>query len=122
MLLGIAAGSILILMAGYDPVIVFSAMLRGTFTTNAGQSYLLTYMATLILTALAFLIPGKAGIWNVGAQGQVYLAGITTALIALFLPVPAFLIPLFAFLGGGSQARCGRSSRASSSRTGRHRP
>ena len=101
MLLGIAAGSVLILLAGYSPINVFSAMLRGTFTTNAGQSYLLTYMSTLILTALAFLIPGKAGIWNVGAQGQIYLAGITTALIALFLPVPAFLIPLFAFLGGG---------------------
>lgn len=91
----------LILLAGYSPAKVFGAMLTGTFSTNAGLSYLLTYMATLILTALAFIVPGKAGIWNVGAQGQVYLAGITTALIVLFLPLPGFLLPLVAFAGGG---------------------
>ena len=99
--LGLLAGAVLILIAGYSPIQVFSAMLNGAFFTNAGQSYLLTYMATLILAAIAFLLPGKAGIWNVGAQGQIYFGGITTALIALFVPLPPVIWPLVAFIGGG---------------------
>ncbi len=101
LLLGIVAGAVLIIAFGYNPITVFSAMLRGAFTTNSGQSYMLTYMATLILAAIAFLLPGKAGIWNVGAQGQIYFGGITTALIALFVPLPPILWPLVAFLSAG---------------------
>jgi simple sugar transport system permease protein len=101
LVLGLIAGSVLILIAGYNPITVFSVMLTGAFTTNAGQSYLLAYMATLILAALAFLLPGKAGIWNVGAQGQIYFGGITAALVALFIPLPAVLWPLVIFVSAG---------------------
>ncbi len=99
--LGLVATSVLIVIAGYNPVQVFRAMLNGAFGNTAGQSYLLTYMATLILAALAFLVPGKAGIWNVGAQGQIYFGGITTALIALFVPLPPILWPVVAFVAAG---------------------
>jgi ABC-type uncharacterized transport system permease subunit len=101
LVLGLIAGSVLILIVGYNPITVFGVMLRGAFTTNAGQSYLLAYMATLILAALAFLLPGKAGIWNVGAQGQIYFGGITAALVALFIPLPAVLWPLVIFVSAG---------------------
>lgn len=101
LVLGILAGSVLILITGYNPIQVFTAMVNGAFGTNAGQSYLLTYMATLILSAIAFLLPGKAGIWNVGAQGQIYFGGITAALIALFVPLPPILWPVVTFLGAG---------------------
>jgi simple sugar transport system permease protein len=73
-------------------------MIQGALGTQPGQSYVLTYTATLILTGLAFLIPGKAGIWNVGAQGQVYLGGIFATLVALFVPMPFVLWPVAAFL------------------------
>lgn len=71
-------------------------MFTGALLTNSGQSYILAYAPTLILTALAFLIPGKAGIWNVGAQGQVYLGGISAALVAEFIVLPPGAWPFVA--------------------------
>jgi simple sugar transport system permease protein len=99
--LGLLASSVLIVIAGYSPVQVFGVMVNGAFGNSAGQSFLLTYMASVILTGLAFLMPGKAGIWNVGAQGQVYLGGITAAMVALFIPMPVVIWPLVAFIAGG---------------------
>jgi ABC-type uncharacterized transport system permease subunit len=101
LLLGLLAGSVLILITGYNPLQVFRVMVIGALGNNAGQSFLLTYMATVILTGLAFLMPGKAGIWNVGAQGQVYLGGITTALIAMFVPLPPIIWPVVTFAVAG---------------------
>ena len=90
----------LILLSGFNPVTVFGVMIQGALGTEPGQSYVLTYSATLILSGLAFLIPGKAGIWNVGAQGQIYFGGIFAALVALFVPLPLIAWPLVAFAAG----------------------
>ena len=92
----------MILISGFDPLKVFGVMIQGALGTEAGQSYVLTYAATLILSGLAFMIPGKAGIWNVGAQGQIYFGGICAALVALFVPLPFFIWPIMAFLFGSA--------------------
>ncbi len=90
----------LILISGFSPLKVFGVMIQGALGTAPGQSYVLTYSATLILSGLAFMVPGKAGIWNVGAQGQIYFGGIFATLVALFVPLPFFLWPVTAFLFG----------------------
>ena len=59
---------------------------------------MLTYGGIYTLTALAFLIPGKAGIWNVGANGQIYFGGIAAALVVTFVPMPPVIWPLAAVL------------------------
>jgi ABC-type uncharacterized transport system permease subunit len=99
-LLGVAAGAVLILVSGFSPLKVFGVMIQGALGTEPGQSYVLTYSATLILSGLAFMIPGKAGIWNVGAQGQIYFGGIFATLVALFVPLPLFIWPVVAFISG----------------------
>jgi simple sugar transport system permease protein len=103
--LGLFAASIFMLAAGFNPINVFATLLAGALTTGYGQSSVLSYGATYILTALAFLIPGKAGIWNVGGNGQVFLGGITAALVVVFLPLPpglwVFTATLAACLAGG---------------------
>jgi len=90
------AAAILIQLTGSNALVVFREMFHGALFTQSGQSYVISYTSTLVLTALAFIIPGKAGIWNVGAQGQVYLGGITAALIAVFVPMPPVIWPLVA--------------------------
>lgn len=98
--LGILAASILMRVVGFDPINIFSILFEGALATSYGQSSVITYTGTYILVALAFLIPGKAGIFNVGAQGQVFLGGITAALVAVFIPLPPVIWPLVA-IGAG---------------------
>lgn len=93
---GIIAASVLMLVAGFNPVNVFSTLFQGALGTTYGQSSIITYTGTYILVALAFIIPGKAGIWNVGGQGQVFLGGISAALVTVFLPLPPVIWPLVA--------------------------
>jgi len=100
LVLGIAAGSVLMVISGFNPLLVFQLMIVGAFGSSQGRTYMLIYMSPLILNALAFLVPGKAGMWNVGAQGQVYLGGMTAALIALLVPLPGVVGPVVCLLAG----------------------
>ena len=96
--LGLVAASILMVIFGLNPINLFYSVFSGALGTRSGQSLVLTYLGSYILLALAFILPGKAGIWNVGGQGQAILGGITAALVIEFLPLPPILWPLEAVL------------------------
>ncbi len=96
--LGLVAGSVLMLIFGLNPLTIFQEIFTGALGTQYGQSTVLSYMSSYILLALAFLIPGKAGIWNVGGQGQATLGGIVVALIVVFVPLPPGLWALVAVI------------------------
>lgn len=98
LLLGLVAASVLMLAFGLNPISIFSAVFTGALGSQFGQSSVLTYLGSYILLALAFLIPGKAGIWNVGGQGQAILGGVTAALVIEYVRLPIVLWPLAAVL------------------------
>lgn len=95
----------LLALGGYDVPTALSALWRGSF----GSSYAL-FSATvvratpLLLAGLAVAIAFRAGVWNIGAEGQL-LAGATAAIAAAALPVPGplrlTLSLLFAAIAGG---------------------
>jgi ABC-type uncharacterized transport system permease subunit len=96
--LGLVASSILIVLFGYNPISLFWGVISYALGTQAGLSEVLTYGGIYTLTALAFLIPGKAGIWNVGANGQIYFGGIAAALVVTFIPMPPVIWPIAAIV------------------------
>ncbi|MDG7010929.1 MAG: ABC transporter permease [Nitrososphaerota archaeon] len=110
--LGLLVASAVMLAFGEDPVGIFSALFRGALTTQFGQSSVLNYMYSYILLALAFLLPGKAGIWNIGGQGQAILGGVAAALLVEFVALPPVVWPLAAIVvailtGAAWAAICG---------------
>ena len=59
---------------------------------------LLTGFTPLLLTSIAFAVAAKAGAFNVGVEGEVFLGGITAAYIGInwtFLPKPALYVACF---------------------------
>ena len=96
--LGLFVASVVMVLFGEDPVGIFSALFNGALTTQFGQSSVLNYMYVYILLALAFLLPGKAGIWNIGGQGQAILGGVAAALLVEFVPMPPVVWPLVAII------------------------
>jgi general nucleoside transport system permease protein len=96
--LGLVVASLVMLAFGLSPIAVFSALFSGALLTQFGQSSVLNYMYAYILMAVAFLLPGKAGIWNVGGQGQAILGGVSAAVVIEFVPLPIFLWPLAAIV------------------------
>jgi simple sugar transport system permease protein len=69
----------------FDPVAVYAAMYQGAFGTPVNQALTLQRMTLLIFTGLAFAIPYRAGLFNIGAQGQFVLAALATTVSLLAL-------------------------------------
>lgn len=100
------AGAALLLAGGYDPLAAAGAMLRGAFGSwGAFTSITLVRSVPLILAGLAVALAFQAGVWNIGAEGQLYagaIAAVWVGLVGGALP-GVVLVPLvlLAALGAG---------------------
>ncbi len=93
--LAIAAvvGDLLILTFGEAPSTVFRLLVEGTWGNAYGIGQVLYKTTTLTCTGLAFALAGRAGLFNVGAEGQLAAGGFGAAMMGLVLPAgtPALL-------------------------------
>ena len=95
--LALAAGAIIMWAAGYNPVEAYGALLQGaTGCDTIGEFFTelftkrqfgntLEYTMVLVLTGLACALGARAGIFNVGGEGQLYLGAIVSAYIGVLL-------------------------------------
>lgn len=99
LLLALVIGTIIILCLGESPAAAFKALIEGAFKGKLKFGTTLASFTPLLLTTTAFIIAAKAGGFNVGVEGEVFLGGITAAYIGInwtFLPKPVLLIACFA--------------------------
>jgi ABC-type uncharacterized transport system permease subunit len=90
-ILGFAVGALLILVFGYDPIAAFKALFQGAFGDLYSFSESLANATPLILTGLTFAIGFRGGLFNIGAEGQLYLGALAAVSMSL-LRVPPPLI------------------------------
>jgi ABC-type uncharacterized transport system permease subunit len=86
---------------GESPWAAFRLLAAGGFGSPEGIGYTLYYATNFIFTGLAVAVACQAGLFNIGAEGQAYVGGLGTGLVALgagHLPAP-LLWPL-ALAGG----------------------
>lgn len=87
--------SALIVFKGANPLEVFPDMWLSTFGRPRSVSEIVIAMAPLILAALAVVVPARAGMSNVGGEGQVIVGAIAACGVALatgsVLPGPLVL-------------------------------
>ena len=99
LILALIIGTIIILCLGESPIVAFKALIEGAFKGKLKLGTTLASFTPLLLTTTAFIIAAKAGGFNVGVEGEVFLGGITAAYIGInwtFLPKPVLLIACFA--------------------------
>jgi general nucleoside transport system permease protein len=87
---------IVVLIIGENPLEAMWIMLKGAVGSVKGWSYLLYYATNFIFTGLAVAVAFHAGLFNIGGEGQAYIAGLGAATVGLgleFLPWP-LVIPL----------------------------
>ncbi len=75
--------------------IVEGALLRGSGRTNT-----LVAMTPLILTGLAVAIPFRAGLFNIGAEGQFVMGALFGTLTGIYLDLPPVILTLVALFAG----------------------
>ena len=90
--LALGVGAILILLAKANPITAYGILIQESLTNYYGFGNMLTKTAPLLLSSLGVLLALKAGLFNIGAEGQIYMGGLGSALVGLFLPgIPGFI-------------------------------
>jgi simple sugar transport system permease protein len=84
-----AIGAILVALLGRDPFAIYAQLGRETFGSWYGFGQVLFKATTLIGTGLAVAVAFRAGLFNIGVEGQLYLGGLAAAAAALALPAAA---------------------------------
>lgn len=104
-ILAFLVGAIVIALNKQNPVLAYITLLRGAFGKPYTIANTLQRAVPLTLTGLSVAVAFKAGVWNIGSEGQLYLgafaaawAGFTFDGLPWFLLVPVLL--LFGILGG----------------------
>jgi len=109
----LALFSIIFVLAGINPLLAYQEIFSYAFANPYGLPLTINRFIFLLLCTYAFIIPFRAGLWNIGMTGQLY-AGTLGAFAILFAfggknshtaeLSPEILIPLMliaAALGGG---------------------
>ena len=102
-LIGLAIGAVIMLVYGYDPVAAYISLFRGSFGSVYSWAESLANATPLILTALTFAVAMRGGLFNIGAEGQLYigaLAAVAVSLIHLPYPLHVIVALLAAMLAG----------------------
>src|ERR1044072_5749509 len=90
-------GAILILIVGDNPIDAYRLLLGSALSWPDGIGYVLFYATPLIFTGLAVLVGFRCGLFNIGAEGQLYIAAFATAWVGIKFAnlSPWLLIPFF---------------------------
>ena len=76
-------GGVILSAAGLDPIKAYVVMLNGAFGTERAISDVLLKTTSLLLLGLAVSVAFKCKIWNIGAEGQLYMGALGAALIGI---------------------------------------
>lgn len=121
LLSALLVAALVIHLLGESPVESMKILIDSAVINPEGLAYTLFYASTFIFTGLAVSIAMKAGLFNIGAEGQMYFGGLGLTLAVLAFDAtlsPWLLIPLamigsalfgalWAFLPGYLQAKRG---------------
>lgn len=100
-LAGALVGSIIIAAKGVNPLEAYYYLLEGAFGSLDNFTASLIKTIPLGFTGLAVVFSYKAGIFNIGAEGQLYLAAVGATLVGTsFAGLPPFLHVSLAILAG----------------------
>ncbi len=78
-------GAAVLYITGYSPVDAYTAMAIGAFGDLYGIGQTLMQATPIIFTSIAFLVSYKAGLFNIGAEGQFLMGAIASAVVGIYL-------------------------------------
>lgn len=106
LLIGLCLGLLLAFVQGDNPWNVLQVIVKSAFGSKYDIGLTLFYATPLIFTGLSVAVAFHAGLFNIGAEGQLNIAALVTAYAALMMPgLPPVIAPFFAiFCGMGAGA------------------
>jgi len=100
-LLSLVLGGVFLYLTGHDPLEVYGLMFSGAFGSAYGISETLVKAIPLMLAGLGISLAFRMQLWNIGAEGQIYMGAFAASWVPLTFPgLPAFvMIPAMVLTG-----------------------
>ena len=105
-LVALLLAAIPLMAAGADVFVAYGQLAKGIFGSTFAFTEMLTRATPLIFTGLAATIAFRARLWNIGAEGQLYLGAMAAVAVGTgIIDAPSFiLIPIILLAGAGMGA------------------
>lgn len=98
-LVALLIGGIIMLIMGHNPVEAYIQLFKGAFVGKLNLGTTLQKFLPLLMTSMAFAVAARAGVFNVGVEGEMYLGAIAAAWVGYtFTDLPGVFIILLALL------------------------
>lgn len=83
--LALLIGLVVVAVSGFSPLLFLNELVVGAFGSERGIALTLRESTMFILAGVAVAVAFRAGIFNIGVQGQFIFGGLTTTLTILWL-------------------------------------
>lgn len=113
-LIALFIGGLVIMAKGVNPLLAYGSMIKSAFYQTSskypfnGLAKTLVYATPLIFASLAVMISFKAGLFNIGVQGQMIVGGIGATIVGVYFTgffnnvyIAILVAALFGFLWAG---------------------
>lgn len=106
-IVSVVIAAALVLSVGRDPIQVLTNLWEGAFRNSKSFAGVLNFWIPLTLVSIGLVVTFRAGLWNIGVEGQILAGALFASWGALYLQLPENLAPLqvvleiaLAMLGG----------------------
>jgi general nucleoside transport system permease protein len=104
----VCLGFLIIIAARANPFAAASALISGALGSVQGVAETLTQTTVFLFAALGVALAFRGGLFNIGAEGQLVVGALCTALVGAALHVPKVIeVPLCLAAGGAGGAAWG---------------
>lgn len=86
-LLSLVVGGLLMMIAGGDPIAAYGSLLDGAFGSPYGLGQMLILAVPLLIMGLGLALAFRGRVYNIGAEGQLFMGALAAGVVAIFLPV-----------------------------------
>lgn len=84
-LAGFVVSGLILAVIGVDPLAASKSLIHGAFGYPEAIGYTLYYTTTYIFAGLSVWLALRAGLFNIGGEGQIYLGGLGAGLVCVAL-------------------------------------
>ncbi|PTM58931.1 ABC transporter permease [Desmospora activa] len=99
-LMGMLIGAVMMLVAGYNPLVAYSALFQSAFLEPFDMGETIRTITPLILTGLAVGLAFRTGLFNIGVEGQLIIGQLVAVIVGLKLDLPPVIHVTVAVMAG----------------------
>ena len=99
-ILALLVAGVVIKLTGISPILMLQKALKSTLGSSYGLQQALVLATPLIFCGLSVAVGLRMNLWNIGAEGQLFMGAWAATWVGLFIPGPTALILPLMFIAG----------------------